>query len=60
MSFKYGSVTREVDGRVFTDLNEKSLEQLVNDLPETYILDMWITEDVSPERRVKWINAILR
>ncbi|MGI6220252.1 MAG: class I SAM-dependent methyltransferase [Coriobacteriales bacterium] len=58
-SFKYGSFEGLRGGRWFTDLDERSLAELVPDGFD--ILRMWITADVRPERRdEKWLNCLLR
>ena len=60
VSFKYGDQEREEKGRHFTDLKEMSLTNLVSTLDNIEILNMWITNDVRPNRSDRWLNAILR
>ncbi|HDM78265.1 MAG TPA: class I SAM-dependent methyltransferase [Deltaproteobacteria bacterium] len=60
ISFKYGNVERKEAGRHFTDLNEKSLKQLVAEMDHVNLQTMWITDDVHPKRSGKWLNALLR
>ena len=60
MSFKYGSCEREKDGRHFTDLDEKGLEELLRPLNSIQIESMWSTDDVRPGRNEKWLNVIIR
>ena len=59
LSFKYGDTQREKDGRLFTDINEQRLTELVSNLSNIDIRSTWITEDNRPERNEKWLNAIL-
>ncbi|MBF7695212.1 class I SAM-dependent DNA methyltransferase [Acinetobacter rathckeae] len=59
-SFKYGSTDREKDGRSFTDLNEQQAEQLLRQLPNTLLLQQWITIDKRPNRNEEWLNLIFR
>ncbi|MGR2856591.1 class I SAM-dependent methyltransferase [Erwinia sp. 1181_3] len=61
LSFKYGSGEREKDGRVFTDMDEIKLNDLIADLENIVLLDTWITGDKRPERQnEKWLNSLLR
>lgn len=60
LSFKYGSGEREKDGRVFTDMNEAGLNELIGDLQNITLLNSWMTGDKRPERQdEKWLNALL-
>lgn len=59
LSFKYGDTQREKDGRLFTDINEQRLTELVSSLSNIDISSTWITEDNRPDRNEKWLNAIL-
>jgi SAM-dependent methyltransferase len=58
-SFKYGEGERTVSGRVFTDLNESKLSQLIGSIENITLKEIWITEDKRPDRREKWLNCIL-
>jgi len=58
-SFKYGTEQREKDGRLFTDVNEERLSNLVRVLPPIKVKHTWITEDNRPDRCEMWLNAIL-
>ncbi|WP_456308942.1 class I SAM-dependent methyltransferase [Serratia proteamaculans] len=61
LSFKYGCGEREKDGRVFTDMDEIKLNDLIADLENIFLLDTWITGDKRPERQnEKWLNSLLR
>lgn len=60
VSMKLGDEDREVEGRLFVDMGERDLAELLEgagfDTP-----DVWITRDVRPERaREKWVNGIAR
>ncbi len=59
VSFKYGDTQRDKDGRSFTDINEQRLASLVLNLNHIELGSTWITEDNRPNRREKWLNAIL-
>jgi len=50
LSFKYGNTQREKDGRLFTDINEERLADLVNVLPHIEVKHTWITEYNRPDR----------
>jgi 2-polyprenyl-3-methyl-5-hydroxy-6-metoxy-1,4-benzoquinol methylase len=58
LSFKYGDVQREKDGRLFTDINEDRLATLVSDIPHVEVKRTWITEDNRPERNEIWLNTV--
>ena len=58
-SFKYGTDEVEREGRVFSNLTESGLEQILDGLP-LLIHDMWQTGDLRPGREnERWLNAIL-
>lgn len=58
LSFKYGDTQREKDGRLFTDINEQRLVELVSSLSNIDISSTWITEDSRPDRNEKWLNVV--
>jgi len=60
VSFKYGDSEREKDGRHFTDLNERALSSLIQQLPGIEIQSTWLTEDKRPDRNETWLNALLQ
>lgn len=60
VSFKYGDSEREKEGRRFTDMNESSLERLLEAVPQIAIETMWTTQDKRPNRDETWLNALLR
>ena len=60
LSFKYGTDTREVAGRYFTDMNEESMTQLLQSFNNIEILKQWITEDLRRDREEKWLNIIFK
>lgn len=59
MSFKYGSGEREKDGRVFTDLNEERLQELLSQCPSLTLVEQWVTVDKRPGRDEKWLNVVV-
>ncbi|SCY77729.1 Methyltransferase domain-containing protein [Lachnospiraceae bacterium XBB2008] len=60
-SWKYGEQERYENGRHFSDYNEESLERLLKQVGLFETLDMWITQDVRPDKCMnKWINMIIR
>lgn len=59
-SFKYGEFEGYRNGRYFTDLNEHSLNQIIDAVEGFAVLRQWITTDVREGRKdQKWINIIL-
>lgn len=60
-SFKYGEYEGIRDGRFFTDLTEKSLKDLMTEVPSLKVIETWITNDVRPGREEeRWINTLAR
>lgn len=59
LSFKYGDTQRKKGGRLFTDVNEDRLTNLVSALLDIEVKNTWITEDNRPDRYEKWLNSIL-
>jgi len=59
LSFKYGDTQREKDGRLFTDVNEERLSNLVQSLPGIKIKKVWVTKDNRPKKIEMWLNTIL-
>ena len=60
LSFKYGDFSGTREGRYFTDLTEKSFRELLSGFGDLSIEEEWISEDVRPDRTVKWLNEIVR
>lgn len=60
-SFKYGAGEHKRNGRVFTDMNEVGISDLVNRLGSFYELKTWITGDQRNGREGElWLNTLLR
>jgi len=59
MSFKYGNGEREKDGRVFTDLNEERLQELLCHCPSLTLVEQWVTVDQRPGRDERWLNVVV-
>lgn len=60
-SFKYGTFEGMRNGRYFTDFTEESLKEFWEPVTTMRIFDLWITEDVRPDRKEeKWINLLAR
>ena len=58
VSFKYGNFEGIRNGRFFLDLTENSLNTIISKVGLT-VLDMFVTNDVRPDKNEKWINAII-
>lgn len=59
-NFKYGDFEGERNGRFYTDLTEESLKEVLNEVEELSIQDLFITNDNKTDHaREKWLNAIL-
>ena len=59
MSFKYGRGEREKDGRVFTDLNEERLKELLTHCHCLAMVEQWVTVDKRPDRDERWLNVVV-
>ncbi len=59
-SFKQGSGERVENGRLFTDLNELKLRDIMSGLPNLKLEAIWITDDSRPAKANRWLNAIAR
>ena len=58
-SFKYGEFEGERNGRFFLDLIEERFRQFVSKT-KFQILEVFITEDVRPDKTERWLNVILK
>ena len=60
-SLKYGTFEGMRNGRYFTDFTEETLKAFWGEATSLKIFDLWITEDVRPDRKEeKWINLLAR
>ena len=60
-SFKYGEHSGLRNGRYFTDLNEHTLKQLIDEAGVFHIYQMWITGDVRADHEnEQWLNLLLK
>lgn len=60
VSFKYGRGQRNKDGRLFTDMNEERLNQLIDKVDGLLLESLWITVDKRIDRKEYWLNALLK
>ena len=60
ISFKYGEYEGERDGRYFTDMTSDSFLSLLAQVPSLVVVEEWYSEDVRPEKSIKWYNVIVR
>ena len=59
-SFKYGEFEGFRNGRYFSDFTEKSFCEMVKNVQELSIEEIWITDDVRDGRKDEiWLNIIL-
>lgn len=60
-SFKYGTFEGLRNGRYFTDFTEETLQEFWERISELSIEEIWLTQDVRPEREEeRWINLLAR
>jgi SAM-dependent methyltransferase len=59
-SFKDGHGECHRDGRLFTDMDEASIIELVAGMVELELVQLWHTDDLRPGRLDKWLNVLLR
>jgi SAM-dependent methyltransferase len=60
MSFKYGTFEGERDGRYYTDLDEKRLDDVIKLAGNLKIHEAWISKDVRAGVETKWFNVIMQ
>mgnify|MGYP001564142808 CR=1 FL=1 len=59
-SFKYGNFSGERNGRIFTDLTEKDFSEIINEIPDLKLKEIWITNDQRKDREEeRWLNTLL-
>jgi len=60
-SFKYGAAQRTKAGRVFTDMNEERLREVIGPGEAAEIVSLWKTVDARPVRSAEvWLNVLIR
>ena len=59
-SFKDGHGECQRDGRLFTDMDEPSISELVAGIVELELFRLWHTDDLRPGRLDRWLNMLLR
>ena len=59
-SFKYGDFYGERNGRLFTDLNEVSFEELINDVPGLALIETSLSIDSRRDRDEQWLNVVCK
>jgi trans-aconitate methyltransferase len=60
LSFKHGTFEGERGGRLFTDMTEDSLKEVLKETP-LKIEEIWLTSDIRAGREdEKWLNAVLK
>lgn len=57
-SFKRGDFAGERHGRYFTDLQPEALQALIAGTPGLGLREIWLTEDLRPERQEQWVNVL--
>lgn len=67
LSFKYGDHNGFRDGRHFTDLDERSFRELLEQVygdgieqDDLRMIDEWRSEDVRRGKMVQWLNVVLK
>jgi SAM-dependent methyltransferase len=60
-SFKEGSGDRiDEKGRLFTDMNDKGIREIIGSHPLLEEVQLWHTDDLRPERQDRWTNLLVR
>ncbi len=60
VSFKYGRGEHIRNGRLFSDYDETTFNDLVNQVKSLVINKIWITHDIRPgKENEKWLNSVL-
>jgi len=60
-SFKYGQGERQDNGRVFTDMREGEIAEVLrgNGVNELRVMQEWMSEDQRRERSDRWVNVLV-
>ena len=60
-SFKYGQGEREDNGRVFTDMREGEIAEVLRGIKvdELRVIQEWMSKDQRRERSDRWINVLV-
>lgn len=60
-SFKYGQGKREDNGRVFTDMREGEIAEILreNGVAGLTVMQEWMSEDRRRERSDRWVNVLV-
>lgn len=58
-SFKHGEGERIEDGRHFSDIDDKQLEELLDMVPQLRLLESRRSMGARPSRGVRWLHALL-
>jgi len=59
-SFKEGQGERNQNGRLFTDMDRSSMDELLASISGLEIVELWYTDDPRPDRSDKWLNVLLQ
>jgi SAM-dependent methyltransferase len=59
-SFKAGTGERQQGGRLFSDMNESSIGELLAGIDDLEIAELWHTGDLRPDHSDKWLNLLLQ
>lgn len=60
-SFKYGDFEGERNGRHFTDMTEEKFSEILGQVGNLVMDEMWVSGDARKERgEEKWLNLVLR
>jgi HAD superfamily hydrolase (TIGR01509 family) len=59
VSFKHGTADREKEGRFFTDLEERGLRRIVEEIDGVAVHSIWVTKDRRPGKNEEWLNCLL-
>ncbi|QQP91226.1 class I SAM-dependent methyltransferase [Skermanella sp. TT6] len=58
-SFKHGTSERFVDGRTFIDMDESFVPDLVAQVTDLSMIELWMTADVRPRRDAEaWVSCL--
>lgn len=58
-SFKIGESEQIRNGRLFNDMDIGRLDAAVDAIQRLSVVTTWETDDVRPERRERWLNALM-
>lgn len=59
-SWKYGEKNSVIDGKYYMNMTESRLKNILKNVENCQLVEVWITEEKRTESRISWFNAIIQ